>query len=98
MTEFLILVLLSCVAMALTQATIGAFFPSTHRPWWHPLQRELRTPRSATADAAAEPMTALQLVETHDRRQNALPFVGRDRRKVAQGEAARTNTRTGTRD
>ncbi len=94
MTQLLILVLLSCVAMALTHAAIGAFFPSTHRPWWHPLQRAEPAPQAVDA----EPQTALQLVETQDRRQTALPFVGRDRRKVAQGEAARSTTRTGTRD
>jgi hypothetical protein len=92
MTQFLILTLLSCVAMALSQAVLGAFFPSTHRPWWHPLKREVRP------GAAEAPQTALQLVETLDRRQTSLPFVGRDRRKVAQAEAQSNQRRTGTRD
>ncbi|MDP4302464.1 hypothetical protein [Leptothrix discophora] len=115
MTQLLILTLLSCVAMALTQAAIGAFFPSTHRPWWHPLQRagrpaarsdagmhssELPTLPVSADDLPAAPVapTALQVVETHDRRSQSLPFVGRDRRLVAQVKAAETTRRTGTRD
>ncbi|MGY0196881.1 hypothetical protein ACWA7J_17575 [Leptothrix sp. BB-4] len=94
MTQFLILMLLSCVAMALTQAVLGAFFPSTHRPWWHPLKRETRPMSSATA----APQTALQLVETLDRRQTPMPFVGRDRRKAGRAEAGADQRRTGTRD
>lgn len=113
MTPTLLLILSGCAAMALLQAALGAFFPASHRPWWHALPRAARTVRTSESSAsqlptvpvdgegeieligtrhadvgAAMPAPALSVVETVDRRTRALPFVGRDRRQVAQAEAS----------
>ncbi|RZS54855.1 hypothetical protein [Sphaerotilus mobilis] len=109
MTSTFLMILAGCAAMALTQAALGALFPASHRPWWHALPRAARPIRS-TAGASSELPTvpadsdellqspSLTVVETVDRRHQSLPFVGRDRRLVAQIEAAETSRRTGTRD
>lgn len=118
MNSTLLLILTGCAAMALLQAALGAFFPASHRPWWHALPRAARAVRAGTGSASELPTLpvyadadadtdadligtrhagALTVVETVDRRQQSLPFVGRDRRLVAQVQAAETTRRNGTR-
>jgi hypothetical protein len=119
MTPTLLLILAGCAAMALLQAALGAFFPASHRPWWHALPRAARPLRPVESAASQLPTVpvdveadvsapseligqrhapVLSVVETTDRRQHALPFVGRDRRLVGRQEVEVRTRRDGTVD
>jgi hypothetical protein len=87
MNTFLLIPIACCVAMAATLALFGFFFPASHRPWWHALDRAEAQPASTAP--------SLEAVETTDRRGTALPFVGRDRRRAAQAAEARRRDGTG---
>lgn len=88
MNSFLLIPIACCVAMAGTTALLGFFFPASRRPWWHAIERAAPLQSSST-DAS------LALVETTDRRNGTLPFVGRDRRKAARAGDARRRDGTG---
>ena len=85
--------------MALLAAAVDAALPASRRSWWHARPRQAFAPRheraAALTTSAADvaevgsmaPVPALQLVETAERRDNQLPFVGRDRRRAARAAA-----------
>jgi hypothetical protein len=94
MTIELSLLVASGIAMLLAMAALDALLPRNRRAWWSTRAMQVYAPRhervaQADADAATEfeePAFGLQLVETVDRRNLALPFVGKDRRQVASPE------------
>jgi len=85
--------------MALLAAAVDAALPASRRSWWHARPRQAFAPRhehaAALTTSAADvaevgsmaPVPALQLVGTVERRDNQLPFVGRDRRRAARAAA-----------
>ena len=97
-------VMLATACMAVLAAALGSVFPAAYRPWWHPLQRAQPTAPRAHASAAefdphlaeTQPVTVpLEVVDTLDRRAQPLPFVGKDRRKVAHASERQQTRRRG---
>ena len=89
----LTLILAGCAGVAATAGAIGAVMPPALRPWWHTRRNFVAPVLAPGADTSAPP--ALQLVETVDRRQQQLPFVGQDRRRTRQGRSAQDRQRQG---
>ena len=86
--------------MAMLAAALDALQPANRRSWWHARPRQTFAPRHERAAAlttvaadevdradltAAAP--ALQLVDTVERRDTQLPFVGKDRRRASRAAA-----------
>lgn len=88
------------VGMGMAVAAVDAALPGSRRSWWRGRARHDYAPRgervatgsddlSDVSETAYDPrgLTDLHLVETVERRSNALPFVGRDRRQAAEAPA-----------
>ncbi|MFN0183888.1 MAG: hypothetical protein ACKVQR_08730 [Aquabacterium sp.] len=78
----LLLIFYSGVAAMILASLAGAVRSVSMRPIW------------ATAGAANIGAPRLAVVETVDRRQNQLPFVGQDRRTANQGSGESQERRT----
>jgi hypothetical protein len=86
--------------MALFTAVLGSLFPAAYRPWWYPLRRTESVARARAAAAEDDPHLAetqpvtisFDVVQSVDRRDQPLAFVGKDRRKAARA-AARQDAR-----
>jgi hypothetical protein len=95
------LVLAGSAGMALLAATVDAALPRSRKAWWHARPRQAFARRDEHAPAlttvapevhCAAPLSALQVVESADRRGTQLPFVGRDRRKAERAAARQRRT------
>lgn len=81
-----------CAGMALLAAAVDGALPRSRRSWWRAQARAEFSPRQARSAATETALPAivaterveLQLVATDERRQNGLPFVGKDRRRAAR--------------
>lgn len=89
------LLVASGIGMLLMMVAVDAVLPRNRRAWWSARAQHAYAPRhervGQSEDIApvedAEPAFGLQLVETVDRRNLSLPFVGKDRRQAASAEA-----------
>ncbi|MCK6424446.1 MAG: hypothetical protein L6Q75_05075 [Burkholderiaceae bacterium] len=81
----------ACLGLALFAAALDALLPRQRRSWWRALPKADFAPRERRAAPlqTVAPTVTLQAVQTQDRRQAPLPFVGKDRRKAAQAAARR---------
>jgi hypothetical protein len=97
------LLLWSGLFMALLTAALGSLFPANHRPWWHARRRAEPAARAGVVVAELDPHLAetqpvtvpFQVVESVDRRDRPLPFVGKDRRRAARAAARQDARRHG---
>ena len=87
-------ILAGCTGMALLAAAVDAALPRSRKAWWHAQPCLAFAPRHQRVDglapralADAAPAVTLREVDTVERRAQALPFVGRDRRRAARAAA-----------